>query len=110
MNVYDSVHQLARAIKDSDEFKNYKRLRMEINNNESLKSMLDDFQKKQIEYQTKQLLGEEVEMDNMTQIQDLYKIIAADPKAAEYLQSEMIISKMMADIYEILGEVMKVEQ
>ena len=109
MNVYDSVHQLARAIKDSEEFKNYKRLKMEVNKNENLKNIMNDFQRRQIEYQTKQMLGQEIESDKMSQIQDLYKIISADPIAAEYLQSEMIVSKMMADIYEILGDVMKIE-
>lgn len=108
MNVYDSAHQLAKSIKDSEEFKNYKRLKEEISKNESLRKMLDDFQQKQLEIQTQQLFGNDVEDDKMQQMKQLYEIIAKDPKAAEYLQMEMVLSKMMADIYGILGEVMKI--
>lgn len=108
MNVYDIAHQLARAIKDSDEFKNYNKVKAEISQNTELKEVLDDFQRKQLEIQTQQLFGNEVEEDKMQQIQQLYQIVLKDPKAAEYLQIEMGLSKMMADIYGILGEVIKI--
>ncbi|NLK72924.1 MAG: YlbF family regulator [Clostridiales bacterium] len=108
MNVYDCAHQLARAIKDSDEFKRYNKIKAEISQNIEVKEMLDDFQKKQLEIQTQQLFGNEVEEDKMQQIQQLYQIIVKDPKAAEYLQMEMSLSKMMADIYGIIGEVIKI--
>jgi len=108
MNVYDSAHQLARALKDSEEYKNYNRIKEEISGNEELKEMLDDFQQKQLEIQTQQLFGNEVEDDKMQHIQELYQIIGRNPKAAEYLQAEMVLSKIMADIYGILGEVIKI--
>ncbi len=108
MNVYDSAHQLARALKDSEEFKNFNRIKEEISSNTELKEMLDDFQQKQLEIQTQQLFGNEIEEDKMQQIQQLYEIMGRDPKAAEYLQAEMVLSKMMADIYGILGEVIKI--
>ncbi len=108
MNVYDRAHQLAKALKESQEFKQYNSLKQEISKDESLKKMLDDFQQKQMEIQTQQMFGNEVEQDKMQQIQELYQIIVKDPKAGEYLQAEMVLSKMMADIYGILGEVIKV--
>ncbi|MCG8483901.1 MAG: YlbF family regulator [Clostridia bacterium] len=108
MNVYDHAHQLAKALKESQEFKQYNSLKQEISKDESLKKMLDDFQQKQMEIQTQQMFGNEVEQDKMQQIQELYQIIVKDPKAGEYLQAEMVLSKMMADIYGILGEVIKV--
>lgn len=108
MNVYDHAHQLAKALKESPEFKLYNSLKQEISKDESLKNMLDDFQQKQMEIQTQQMFGNEVEQDKMQQIQELYQIIIKDPKAGEYLQAEMVLSKMMADIYGILGEVIKV--
>jgi len=108
MNVYDCAHQLARALKDSQEYKNFNRLNEEISANKELKEMLDDFQQKQLELQTQQLFGNEVEENGMEEIQKLYQIVAKDPKAAEYLQAQMALSKIMADIYGILGEVIKI--
>lgn len=108
MNVYDHAHQLAKALKESQEFKQYDSLKQEISKDENLKKMLDDFQQKQMEIQTQQMFGNEVEQDKMQHIQELYQIITKDPMAGQYLHAEMVLSKMMADIYGILGEVIKV--
>ena len=104
MNVYDEAHNLARAIKESLEYKEYDRTRTLVNNNPDLSKMMTDFQAKQIELQTKQMMGEEMGEDVMESIKGLYEIIAKDPLAAEHLQNEMRFSMMMSDVYQILGE------
>lgn len=105
MNVYDEAHNLARAVKESEEFKQYDQLKKVIDQNEELSKMVKDFQAKQFEMQAKQMMGEA--MPNMTQqIQDMYQIIMKDPLAAQYMQAEMRFSLMMKDVYEILGDVM----
>lgn len=109
MNVYDSAHSLARAVRETPEYKEYVRLKKEISQNEELKNMIADFQQKQIEVQTQQMLGNQPESGIMEQIQSLYRIIASDPKAAEYMQAEMLFMRMISDIYGILGEAVKAE-
>lgn len=105
MNVYEEAHSLERAIKESEEYKEFKRLKEKIDAEESLKKMMEDFHSKQLEIQTKQMMGQEVTSEMMQSVQDLYQIIAKDPVAAEYLQAEMRFSVMMQDVYKILGEV-----
>lgn len=105
MNVYEEAHNLERAIKESEEYKEFKRLKEKIDAEESLKKMMEDFHSKQLELQTKQMMGQEVTSEMMQSVQDLYQIIAKDPVAAEYLQAEMRFSVMMQDVYKILGEV-----
>lgn len=106
MNVYDKSHELATAIKESAEFKEYQRLKGEMDKNPELSKMISDFQNKQLEIQAKQITGQEIEEGLNGQIQELYSIIMKDPKAAEYMQAEMRFSIMMNDVYKILGEVM----
>ena len=105
MNVYDAARNLTRAIKDSEEYKQYEQMKATIEQNPELTEMLNDFHGKQMEMQTKQILGQEVEEDFMAQIQQLYGIMMANPVAAQYLQSEVRFSIMMNDVYKILGEV-----
>ena len=95
----------SRVIKESEEYKEFKRLKEKIDAKESLKKMIEDFHSKQLELQTKQMMGQEVTSEMMQSVQDLYQIIAKDPVAAEYLQAEMRFSVMMQDVYKILGEV-----
>ena len=104
MNVYDEAHGLARAIKESQEFKHYSELREKVEANESVNEMLKNFQQKQMELQTKAMMGEELGEEFQTTLQNLYGILAKDPLAAEYLQAEMQFSMMMNDVYKILGE------
>ena len=106
MNVYDQAHNLARAIKESEEFKQYDYLKKVIDQNEELSKMVKDFQAKQFELQAKQMMGEEMSPEMMQGVQDLYQIMTKDPTAAQYMQAEMRFSLMMNDVYKILGEVM----
>ena len=106
MNVYDEAHSLERAIKASEEYKQYRAAKEKVDGNPEIRKMLDDFQAKQFELQAKQLTGEEMGPEMMENIQRLYAIVAADPLAAEYLQCEMRFQLMMQDVFNILGEVM----
>jgi len=105
MNVYDAAHNLAKAIKESEEYKQYNDIKEAVSGNDELAGMLNDFQGKQFEIQAKQMMGEEIGEEMMGQIQSLYGIMMQDPTAAQYLQSEIRFSLMMNDIYKILGEV-----
>ena len=105
MNVYDAARNLSRAIKDSEEYKQYEQMKATVSQNAELTEMLNDFHEKQMEMQTKQILGQEVGEEFTAQIQQLYSIMVANPVAAQFLQSEMRFSVMMNDVYKILGEV-----
>lgn len=104
MNVYEQAHGLARAIKESEEFKQYDALKKQIDQNPELSAAIADFEKKQMELQAKQMMGEPMGPDVQQSIQNLYQIIAKDPTAAAYLQAQMRFSIMMADVYKIMGE------
>ena len=106
MNVYDQAHGLAKAIRESEEFKQYDQLKKVIDQNEELSAMIKDYQGKQFEMQAKQMMGDGSAEGMMQSVQDLYQIIMKEPMAAQYMQAEMRFSLMMNDVYKILGEVM----
>ena len=60
MNVYDTAHNLANAIKESQEYKDYAALKEKIDANPELSGMMKDFESKQLDLQTRQMVGEEV--------------------------------------------------
>lgn len=103
MNVYNEAHNLAAAIKGSDEYKNYIELRKKINANPQLSEIVNDFQAKQLDLQMKQMSGN-LDDSAMQEIQSLYGVMMKDPVTAEYMQAEMRFSLMMNDVYKILGD------
>lgn len=104
MNVYDQAHGLAAAIKNSEEFKEFKRYDEQVKANPSLEKMIRDMEQKSVEFQTKQMMGENVTEEMMQNMTQLYQIVMQDPVAAQYMQASMRFSIMMKDVYEILGE------
>lgn len=109
MNVYDEAHALVRAMKEAPEYKSYIEIKSKVSENEELSSMLNDFREKQFKMQTQQMLGGEPETDMKEQIQNLYEILAKDPMAAQYLQAEFAFTRLVSEVYEIIGEVIKID-
>jgi len=104
MNVYDEAHSLAKAIKESNEFRAFDEIRKEVEKDEQLSQMLKDLQGKQLEIQAAQMTGQELSPETMNQIQSLSTMIATKPLAAQYLQAEAQFSIMINDVFGILGE------
>jgi len=108
MNVYDYSHQLARALKNSDEYKTYKELEKSLNGNPQVKDMMEDFRKKQFEVQSAQMMGQSVEEEKIQKLQELHNTLVKDDIISKYMQAEFRLTQMMADIYKILGEAMDI--
>ena len=104
MNVYDQAHSLAKAIKESNEFKEFDEARKEIENDEQASQMMQDLHKLQIEMQTAQMTGEDVNEDLFSKIQSLSTMIATKPAAASFMQKEAVFSIMMNDVFQIIGD------
>lgn len=105
MNVYEEAHNLARAIQESEEFKQYDALKKQVEADPELDKMVKDFQKKQFDMQLSQMSGGNSSPDMAQKIQELYQIVATNPVAAQFLQAEMRLGIMMNDVYKILGDV-----
>lgn len=108
MNVYDAARTLATTIKNTEELKQYEAMKETVSQNSELTEMINDFQAKQMELQTKQIMGQEIDEEFTSQVQELYGVMMSDPIAAQYLQAELRFSLMMNDIYKILGEVINI--
>lgn len=109
MNPHDKAHELANAIKESEQFKEYLRLKEEVGKNPDLTEMVNDFQEKQFELQRMQMSGQEMGPDMMQQVQNLYGILMKDPLAAQYVQAEVQFSLMVNDVYNIIAEAVKTD-
>ena len=58
MNPYDLVHQLARAMKDSEEYREYARLRETAYEDETNRALLDEYKRLQFRMQAKMAMVE----------------------------------------------------
>lgn len=104
MNVYDLAHSLAKGIKSSQEFREYKAAAEKVEAQPQQKKMLHDFQEKQFELQRAHTMGQQVTESKKQELQKLYEILAANPVLNAYLTAESRFARMMADVQKIIIE------
>lgn len=109
MYMYDKAHELAKALADSPEYKALKIAKTKVDDNPRAKEMLADFKKKQFEVQTLQMTGQKLDESKMNQIQNLYQIVSSNPDIAEYLNAEIVFSRIFSDIYKIIGDAVEID-
>jgi len=104
MNVYDLAHNLARGLKNSPEYKKYQEALTKIKGNKEREEILTDIRKKQIEIQTLQMMGKEVPQEKLRELEKASEILNLHPSLKEFMDAEFQLSRIMNDIYKILGE------
>lgn len=107
MNVYDEVNNLAKAIKDSKEYQEYKVIKNELSSFPELKSQIDEFEKIRYEEQLLAMQGEAQSEEKMKKLQELYEILVKNPKVKDYFDKEVRFNVLIADVNKIIGEAIK---
>ncbi|MGB9679478.1 MAG: YlbF family regulator [Thermoanaerobacteraceae bacterium] len=109
MNIYDKAYELSNAIKQLPEYISFKNAYRILNANEQNKKMLEDFRKKQLELQAKEISGEKVSEQEKETLQKLWEVLNLNPELREYLSSEYNISKILDDIMKIIMEAVEID-
>lgn len=107
MNVYDEVNNLAQAIKNSNEYKDYKEVKQRIMQEPKLKEQIDEFEKIRYEEQLLAMQGEKQSEEKMAKLQELYKILVQNQEVKEYFDKEVKFNVLIADVNKIIGEAIK---
>lgn len=107
MNVYDQAHQLARTLKESEEYKEYARLKELAYQDGTNKALLDEY--KRLQYRMQAMVasgrGAEVGGEDFQRMQKIAQVLQFNPDCGAYLMAEFRFQKMLADIYKILADV-----
>ena len=107
MNVYDEAHNLAKAIKESNEFKEFDRIRKEVDDDKETSDMLKELTELQVQLQTAQMVGQQPDKDVFARFQSLKTMAMTKPLAMQYMQAQYALATMMNDVFGIVGEAIK---
>ncbi|QDX92757.1 YlbF family regulator [Brevibacillus laterosporus] len=105
---YDKAHELARAIKESDEYKTFLTAQQNVSADPEASRMLADFRQKQFEFQMKQMSGQELGQEEIEQIQKLYETIQLHPEIRKVLEAERMLGQIMEDVNRIIAEPLQI--
>lgn len=104
MNPYDAAHKLAKALKESEEFKELIKAQKEIKADETAKKMLLDLRSKQMELQRQKLSGIEVSSEQEEKLKKLLEVVNMNMVAKRFLEAEYKVAVLLQDVQKIIGE------
>ena len=103
-NPYDIAHELARALKESDEYREYAALRETAYADPTNRSLLDEYKRLQFRLQASAVSGTPADEDEMQRFRQIAALLQFNEDAGKYLLSEFRYQKMLSDIYKILAD------
>lgn len=107
MNVYDTVNKLAQEIKNSDEFKNYKKYKELVKSNQEINAKIKQFEALRYEIQISAMQGLEVNKEKEKELQDIYAKLLLEENVKEYFEAEFKFNILLADVNKIIGDSVK---
>ena len=107
MYVYDEANNLAKAIQESKEYKEYKSVKEELQAIPEMKTKIDEFEKIRYDVQVMSFQGEKQDEAKIKKLQEMYDILMKDPKIKEYFDIEVRFNIMLADVNKIISESVK---
>jgi len=107
MNVYDTANRLASEIRNSNEYKDYKKIKEEVKQNLDLKEKIDQFEKIRYEIQLNSIKGEQQDEKKAEEIQKLYVELIQNEKVKQYFDLELKFNVLLADVNKIIAESVK---
>jgi cell fate (sporulation/competence/biofilm development) regulator YlbF (YheA/YmcA/DUF963 family) len=102
LNVYDLAHELARALSQCPEYRDFTRAKEELEKDIQAKNMLKDLRMRQLEIETLKLSGKPVE-EAQRNLENLYNIVSYNSLLRQYLEAEARFAVLMSDIQGIIA-------
>jgi cell fate (sporulation/competence/biofilm development) regulator YlbF (YheA/YmcA/DUF963 family) len=103
MNTYDYAHALAKAMKSSPEYRDYKEAHEQLEKDSSAKEMVSDFRKNQWELQQQKMSGIEVPPEQEERLSKALEIMSLNLIVKKYFEAEYRFSIMLSDIQKIIS-------
>ena len=107
MNVYDTANRLAYEIQESEEYKEYKKLKNEIMSNLDSKNKIEEFEKLRYDVQLMQYTGENKDEEKTKKLEEMYAMLVQDKQIKNYFDLEVKFNIMIADVNKIIAEAIR---
>ena len=107
MNVYDTANELARGIRDSQEFKRMTEAKQKLSLDAQATDMVNDFMRQSKELEFEKMSGRTPDKDKIEKVQKLYEVLSINPAASDYIQASIRFQMMINDISKTIGDVIK---
>ena len=97
---YSLAHQLARELKNSEEWQTYHQLRETVMGDETQAALIQEYRKLQVNIQMAALSGKSPDNEDMQRFSGITALLYSKPEVSQFLR----LQQTMADLFKILTE------
>lgn len=101
---YDAANRLADQLRESQEVRDYKRLKAIVEESETTRALLKEYKRLQMTVQVSAMSGQSVPAEEMSRFQQISSLLYAGTDTSQFLLAEMRLQQALADIYNIIAK------
>ncbi|WLR53974.1 YlbF family regulator [Mesobacillus subterraneus] len=102
VNLYDSAYELEKAIRNSAEYTELKKLYDAVNSDESAKRMFESFRNIQLQLQEKQMTGQEITQEEVEQAQKTVALVQQHELISKLMEAEQRMSMVIGELNQVI--------
>ncbi|MEK4561511.1 YlbF/YmcA family competence regulator [Staphylococcus sp. FSL K6-3157] len=102
VNLHDHANQLEQALRESDEYQAIQKAYANVKENKESKELFDEFRETQLDFQQKQMQGEEIGEEELQKAQEQAQKIENDSNISELMAAEQNMSQIFQEINQII--------
>lgn len=106
MNVYDTANRLAKELKDSPEYIEFKKAKEDVKQKPELKENLEKFESLRYQMQMLSIQGTQNEELNQ-QMEEIYTKLIQNEETRKYLDLELKFNVLIGDVNKIIAEAVR---
>ena len=106
---YSSAHQLAREIRNSEEYQTYHTLKDSVMSEETTAALIREYRKLQVTLQMAVMSGQQAPAEDQQRFAGISALLFSKPEVSQFLLAEMRLQQALADIFRIVTEAADVE-
>lgn len=104
MNIYDKAHELAQAMKDSQEVQEITAAVKLIDADPDSKRMLDEFRNRQNELQQRMMSGDMPSPEEMENMEKQFEVLSLNLNIRRLFDAERRLSVIIQDVNKIISD------
>ncbi|NLE19636.1 MAG: YlbF family regulator [Clostridiales bacterium] len=101
---YDAANRLADQLRESQEVRDYRRLKAIVEESETTRALLKEYKRLQMTVQVSAMSSQSVPAEEMSRFQQISSLLYAGTDTSQFLLAEMRLQQALADIYNIIAK------
>ena len=104
MQAMDAARELAKAIQETPEYREYAALKKEIDADQGIKALVQEYRRLSSSMQMRMLSGQNMDAEETQRFNSLNMLLFADSRTSGFLLAEMKMQRLMAEIFGVLTQ------